>query len=212
MSDSICKCGHRREVHHKLRCEADDPFGCACSGYAWDPGAKAERPSYEALLARVTRLERERDEAREALTARERNHFRTRADGCKCPTCRTLGGLDLANAEKAEAACAQMRAALDGAKGRLLAIATSPNRRQALEMIDAALATDADRALLERVERMTAGLIQARGALLLDAMVDDDGKPFGTTSVALKAVCDGLREYDEAEDAARAALEGRDGE
>jgi hypothetical protein len=29
---------------------------------------------------------------------------------------------------------------------------------------------------------------QARGALLLDHMIDDDGKPFGTTQVALEAL------------------------
>ena len=35
---------------------------------------------------------------------------------------------------------------------------------------------------------MYAALIQARGALLLDHMVDDNGKPFGTTVVALEFI------------------------
>jgi hypothetical protein len=38
------------------------------------------------------------------------------------------------------------------------------------------------------VERMREALIQARGALRLDCMVDNDGKPFGTTTVALDAI------------------------
>lgn len=49
---------------------------------------------------------------------------------------------------------------------------------------------DADRAevaaLREVLERARAALVQANGALRLDAMVDDNGKPFGTTSVALE--------------------------
>lgn len=35
---------------------------------------------------------------------------------------------------------------------------------------------------------MREALSQARGALLLDHMVDDDGQPFGTTTVALEAI------------------------
>lgn len=35
---------------------------------------------------------------------------------------------------------------------------------------------------------MRNALVQARGALLLDHMVDDDGKPFGTTVVAIEAI------------------------
>ena len=37
-------------------------------------------------------------------------------------------------------------------------------------------------------EEMLEALIQARGALTLDHMVDDDGEPFGTTKVAMEAI------------------------
>lgn len=38
---------------------------------------------------------------------------------------------------------------------------------------------------------------QARGALMLDAMVDDDGEPFGTTTVALDALDKALEATEE---------------
>lgn len=42
---------------------------------------------------------------------------------------------------------------------------------------------------VRRVRKETRdALIQARGALRLDVMVDDDGKPFGTTVVAMEAI------------------------
>jgi DNA-binding CsgD family transcriptional regulator len=45
------------------------------------------------------------------------------------------------------------------------------------------------------------GLIQARGALRLDAMVDDRGEFFGTTEVALEAIEKALSAISEAEGA-----------
>lgn len=44
---------------------------------------------------------------------------------------------------------------------------------------------EADARLIAAAPDMLVALIQARGALRLDAMVDDAGKPFGTTTVAL---------------------------
>ena len=42
--------------------------------------------------------------------------------------------------------------------------------------------------LIAAAPDMLAALIQARGALRLDAMVDGGGKPYGTTAVALEAI------------------------
>lgn len=44
---------------------------------------------------------------------------------------------------------------------------------------------------------MYEALIQAKGALRLDAMVDDNGKAFGTTIVALDAIEEALRKAKE---------------
>ena len=38
------------------------------------------------------------------------------------------------------------------------------------------------------IDAMRRALVQARGALLLDAMVDENGNAYGTTMVALKAI------------------------
>lgn len=43
-----------------------------------------------------------------------------------------------------------------------------------------------------KAEKYREALVQARGALTLDHMVDSDGKPFGTTTVALEAIDDAL--------------------
>ncbi len=50
--------------------------------------------------------------------------------------------------------------------------------------------------LRARVAELKAALIQCRGALRLDAMVDEDGQPYGTTEVALEAVRCALGEPD----------------
>ena len=56
-------------------------------------------------------------------------------------------------------------------------------------VLDALAAAEAERdRLLEQTETMRSALIQARGALRLDAMVDRDGNPYGTTGVALEAI------------------------
>jgi len=59
--------------------------------------------------------------------------------------------------------------------------------------------SEADRHLIAAAPEMLDALIQARGALLLDHMVDDEGKPFGTTQEALSAI-----------DAAIAKVEGKE--
>lgn len=41
---------------------------------------------------------------------------------------------------------------------------------------------------------LRAALIQARGALMVDAMVQDDGSPYGTTMEALDAIAVALKE------------------
>lgn len=42
--------------------------------------------------------------------------------------------------------------------------------------------------ILTEVQKQLKALVQARGALILDHMVDDNGEPFGTTKVALEAI------------------------
>lgn len=42
--------------------------------------------------------------------------------------------------------------------------------------------------LVVAAPELLAACVQARGALRLDHMVDDDGKPFGTTTVAMEAL------------------------
>ena len=66
------------------------------------------------------------------------------------------------------------------------AIAAALNDHAALQAQVAAL--EAERDALRKA------CVQARGALLLDAMVDDEGRPYGTTWVALQAIAEALGE------------------
>ena len=50
------------------------------------------------------------------------------------------------------------------------------------------IVSEADARLIAAAPDMFAALHQARGALLLDHMVDAAGQPFGTTTVALEAI------------------------
>lgn len=45
---------------------------------------------------------------------------------------------------------------------------------------------------LAAIDRLKQALVQARGALTLDHMVDDNGQPYGTTMVALQAIEEAL--------------------
>lgn len=49
-------------------------------------------------------------------------------------------------------------------------------------------------ALTAERERLRKACVQVRGALVLDAMVDDRGRPYGTTWVALQAIAEALGE------------------
>lgn len=88
----------------------------------------------ETLRAEVECAERERDEARG-----------------RCMDANAAGNDWRGRAEKAEAACAQMRAALDGLM--TTPAGSSEERNVAIARAEVVLASDAGRELLERVER-----------------------------------------------------------
>lgn len=54
--------------------------------------------------------------------------------------------------------------------------------------LDAWTVSHAYLALVERERRLREALIQARGALKCDAMLDEHGLHYGTTTVALEAI------------------------
>lgn len=181
------------------------------SGHPWqEPGLTAGERMW-AVLQSAEFLQsgiREALEAHAADAVRRAEIAAVAESACKEMAARLVAAQDILDALRARAEAAEAQAAALQEALHYLAMISTDGSEQWCQLCGRAsrpgeeshepecgLALDAGRALLaelatlhEVAEAARHAVVQARGSIMIDAMVDDDGKPYGTTTVALEAL------------------------